>query len=65
MMAAVRRMLDVLRTLGKTATGKSTDVTVAPQTPGKPQQLQVRVQLQRKNENYGQLSDTVFVTVNP
>jgi len=49
----------------KAATGKSTDVTFTPTTPGQPQQFQIRIQLKRNNVNYGQLSDPVFVTVNP
>ena len=49
----------------KVATGKSSDVTVTPTTPGMPEQIQVRVQLKRNNENYGQLSDAATVTINP
>ncbi len=49
----------------KTATGKSTDVTFTPSTPGQPQQFQIRIQLKRNNQDYGQLSDIVTVTVNP
>jgi hypothetical protein len=49
----------------KTATGKSTDVTFTPATPGQPQQFQIRIQLKRNNQNYGQLSDIISVTVNP
>ena len=52
-------------TIAKGATGKSTDVTVTPTTPGEPMQLQVRVQLKKSNQNYGLLSDIVYVTVNP
>ncbi len=52
-------------TIVKTATGKSVDVTVIPTIPGEPQVLQVRVQLRKSNQNYGQLSDVVYVTVNP
>ena len=51
--------------LAKTAIGKSADVTLAPTTPGDAEQLQVRVQLMKNNEPYGQLSDTVWVTINP
>src|SRR5215203_5559362 len=39
-----------------TFTGKSADVVYAPATPGEPVMISVRVQLKRKNENYGQLS---------
>ena len=49
----------------KTATGKSTDVTFTPTTPGQPQQFQIRIQLKRNNQDYGQLSDIVTVTANP
>ena len=48
-----------------TFTGKSADVTYSPGTPGQPVLLNVRVQLKKKNTNYGQLSDIVQVTVNP
>ena len=48
-----------------TFTGKSADFTVAPTTPGEPFQLEVRIQLRRKNENYGQLSQIATVTMNP
>jgi len=53
-------------TVAKSATGKSTDVTVQgdAENPG-PIQLQVRVQLKRNNNNYGIISDIVLVTVNP
>lgn len=49
-----------------TATGKSTDVTYQPggEVPA-PVQLQVRVQLRRSNENYGDPSMIGQVTVNP
>ena len=46
-------------------TGKSADVTVLPTTPGDAEQMQVRVQLKKANQNYGQPSDVVYVTVNP
>ncbi len=49
----------------KTATGKSIDVTVSPTTVGEAEQIQVRVQLKLRNQNYGQPSDIVYVTVNP
>jgi hypothetical protein len=45
--------------------GKSCDVTLTPTTPGVPEKLQVVIQLKRNNENYGQPSDAVSVTVNP
>ncbi len=48
-----------------TATGKSIDVHLTPQTPGEPEQLQVRIQLRKSNEDYGQPSDPAYVTINP
>jgi hypothetical protein len=56
---------DVTWSVAKSATGKSTDVTLAASLAGDPQQFQVRVQLKKKNLNYGQLSDIVYVTINP
>lgn len=61
----VRRAGSETWTVVKTFTGKSVDVTVSPTTPGQPEILQVRIQLKKKNENYGQPSDAVSVTVNP
>jgi hypothetical protein len=49
----------------KSATGKAVNVTVEPTTPGQAEQLQIRVQLRKKNAAYGQPSDPVYVTVNP
>ncbi|HEX8371026.1 MAG TPA: hypothetical protein VF604_20950 [Pyrinomonadaceae bacterium] len=49
----------------KSGTGKSINVIIEPTAEGQPEQLQIRVQLKRKNENYGQPSDPVYVTVNP
>lgn len=49
----------------KTATGKSVDVTITPTTPGEAEQIQVRVQLRKANQNYGQPSSIEYVTVNP
>lgn len=46
-------------------TGKSTDISVTPTNPGDAEQMQVRVQLRKSNQNYGQPSDVVYVTVNP
>lgn len=48
-----------------TASGKSADIHVALTTPGEAEQIQVRVQLRKNNEDYGQLSDPVYVTLNP
>lgn len=47
------------------ATGKSTDITITPTTPGQPEQIMVRVILKKNNQIYGQPSDPVYVTLNP
>lgn len=52
-------------TLHGTYTGKSIDVTVALTTPGEPEQIMARVQLRLKNQDYGQVSEPVYVTLNP
>jgi hypothetical protein len=49
----------------KSGTGKSVNVNVAPTTEGQAEQFQVRVQLKKRNENYGVPSDPAYVTVNP
>jgi len=49
----------------KTAVGKSVDVTLTPTAPGEAEQVQIRVQLRKNNQNYGQPSDMIYVTVNP
>jgi hypothetical protein len=48
-----------------TFTGKSADITITPTNPGQPEQVEIRVQLRRKNANYGNLSQIATVTVNP
>jgi hypothetical protein len=48
-----------------TFTGKAGNITVPLTTPGQPEKIQVVIQLKRKNENYGQQSDAVSVTLNP
>ncbi len=48
-----------------TANGKSTDAVFTPTTPGQPQQFMIRIQLKKNNQNYGQLSAVIYVTVNP
>lgn len=45
--------------------GKSADVSISLQTAGEPEQIQVRVQLRKSNIDYGQVSEPVFVTLNP
>jgi hypothetical protein len=61
----VRRAGSETWTKIETFTGKSVEITITPTTPGQPEKVQVMVQLKRKNENYGQPSDAVSVTVNP
>lgn len=48
-----------------TKSGKSADIYVTLTTPGEAEQIQVRVQLIKSNEEYGQVSDPVYVTLNP
>lgn len=48
-----------------TYSGKSADIQVTPTTPGEAEQMQVRAQGRKNNQNYGQPSDPVYVTVNP
>lgn len=48
-----------------TYNGKSVDVSLALTTPGEPEQIMARVQLRKKNEDYGQPSDPAYVTLNP
>ena len=61
----IRRKGETNWTVAKTASGKSVDVFVALTTPGVPEILQVRIQLKKNNLDYGQLSDTIFITINP
>lgn len=49
----------------KSGRGKSINVTLTPTTPGKPEQVLLRVQLKRNDENYGQPSEPIYVTFNP
>jgi hypothetical protein len=46
-------------------TGKSGNVTIAPTAEGQPERLEVKVQLYKSNEPYGQPSDPQYVTFNP
>lgn len=48
-----------------TKSGKSADIFVTLTTPDEAEQIQVRVQLIKSNEEYGQVSDPVYVTLNP
>jgi hypothetical protein len=49
----------------KSFTGKSVNVKITPPVAGQSAQIQVRIQLYKNNEKYGQPSDAVYVTVNP
>lgn len=49
----------------KSGTGKSINVVIQPTTPGQPEQILVRAQLKKKNENYGEPSEPAYVTVSP
>lgn len=49
----------------KSGTGKSVNVTIEPTEEGKAEQILVRIQLRKGNENYGVPSDPTYVTVNP
>lgn len=46
-------------------TGKSTDVTITPSEPGKPEKIQIQVRLRKNNVPFGLFSDAVTVTINP
>jgi len=49
----------------KIATGKSVDIKITPTAQGKPERVQIRVQLIKNNKKYGQPSDPTYVTLNP
>ena len=51
--------------VAETGVGKSVDVHLSLQTPGEPEQVQFRIQLRKGGADYGQLSQTVWVTLNP
>lgn len=61
----IRRANSETRTEIASGTGKSTDITISPTTDGQPEKVELTVQLYKKNETYGQLSDPVYVTVSP
>lgn len=48
-----------------TYTGKPADVHISLTTPGKPEQIQVRVKLRKSNAPYGNPSQAATITVNP
>ena len=46
-------------------TGKSGNVHITPATEGQPERLELKVQLYKSNEIYGQTSDPTYATFNP
>ena len=46
-------------------TGKTADIVITPTTPGQPEVVDFRIRLRLKNADYGNLSLTATVTVNP
>lgn len=51
--------------VAETGVLKSVNVHLTLTVPGQPEQVQVRIQLRKGGADYGQLSDTVWVTLNP
>lgn len=49
----------------ESGTGKGGSVTITPTTPGLPEKMQLKIQLYKNNEPYGQQSDPVDATFNP
>ena len=45
--------------------GKSGNITYTPTPAGQPVQMQVRAQMRKAGTDYGQVSDPVYVTLNP
>ena len=48
-----------------TYTGKSADVLISLTNPGQPEIIQIRIQLRKGNQNYGNVSAALTVTLNP
>jgi len=46
-------------------TGKSGNVRITPTTEGSPERLELKIQLYKSNELYGQASDPTYATFNP
>jgi hypothetical protein len=46
-------------------TGKGASVTIPPTTPGMPERMELKIQLYKDNEPYGQPSDPMYATFNP
>lgn len=51
--------------VAKSGNSKSINLTITPTTPGKPEQVQLRVQLIKDDANFGQPSEPIYVTFNP
>lgn len=49
----------------ETCSGKSADISVSLTDPTSAEQIQVRVQLRKDNADIGEVSDPVYVTLNP
>lgn len=60
-----RRMNSETWNVLESGTGKGGTLTVPPTTPGLPEKMQLKIQLYKNNEPYGQQSDPVDVTFNP
>ena len=61
----VKEVSDPSYDVAKSSNGKTTDVTMAPNSPPAPRQLMVRIQLRDGDLPYGPPSDIVLVTINP
>lgn len=51
--------------LAETLEGKAGSIIITPLSPGDPEQVDVRIQCRKNNANYGNVSATYTVTVNP
>jgi hypothetical protein len=60
-----RRMNSETWNVLDSGTGKGGSVTITPTTPGLPEKMQLKIQLYKNNEPYGQQSDPVDATFNP
>ena len=60
----VRRMNTETWTNAESGTGKTIVVSLQPTVAGQSERLQVRVQLYRKNQPYGEPSDPQYVNIN-
>lgn len=46
-------------------TGKSGNIKIVPTTEGSPERIELKIQLYKSNEPYGQISDPTYATFNP